>query len=186
MQSQGHRPDVGVFNTLIEVLSRSGSCPAFLKAIQLFSSASRQGQFRYDLPHDFERVKGSVATHSICLIKVGTSMFLSSIQRFRQWLVLLSCLLSNEVTSTLIHSESSKYMSTASYILGAASRRPCSLSCSQKLKVFDHPKQFKSDRVRLCLQDVPAEPVRDVHHCFHGGCRCLGHAPLAPRPAQQA
>lgn len=47
MQSQGHRPDVGVFNTLIEVLSRSGSCPATLKAVQLFLAASRQGQFRY-------------------------------------------------------------------------------------------------------------------------------------------
>ena len=46
MQSQGHRPDVGVYNTLIEVLSRSGSCPANLKAIQLFLAASRQGQFR--------------------------------------------------------------------------------------------------------------------------------------------
>ena len=46
MQIQGHRPDVGVYNTLIEVLSRSGSCPATLKAIQLFLAASRQGQFR--------------------------------------------------------------------------------------------------------------------------------------------
>lgn len=46
MQSQGHRPDVGVYNTLIEVLVRSGSCPATFKAIQLFLAASRQGQFR--------------------------------------------------------------------------------------------------------------------------------------------
>jgi len=46
MQNQGHRPDVGVFNTLVEVLSRSGSSPAVLRAAQLFLNASRQGQFR--------------------------------------------------------------------------------------------------------------------------------------------
>lgn len=46
MQSQGHRPDVGVFNVIVEALSRSGSQPAFVKAVQLFLTASRQGQFR--------------------------------------------------------------------------------------------------------------------------------------------
>ena len=48
MQNQGHRPDVGVYNVLVEVLCRSGSQPASLKAVQLFLSASRQGQFRCD------------------------------------------------------------------------------------------------------------------------------------------
>ena len=46
MQSQNHRPDAGVYNVIVEVLGRSGTLPASLKAIQLFLAASRQGQLR--------------------------------------------------------------------------------------------------------------------------------------------
>ena len=43
---QGHRPDVGIFNTALEVLTRSGVLSAQLKAAQLFQGATRQGQLR--------------------------------------------------------------------------------------------------------------------------------------------
>ena len=43
---QGHRPDVGIYNTALEVLTRSGVLSAQLKAAQLFQAATRQGQLR--------------------------------------------------------------------------------------------------------------------------------------------
>ncbi len=43
---QGHRPDVGIYNTALEVLIRSGVLSAQLKAAQLFQAATRQGQLR--------------------------------------------------------------------------------------------------------------------------------------------
>ena len=46
MQVQGHRPDVGIYNIALEVLTRSGVLSAQLKAAQLFQTASRQGQLR--------------------------------------------------------------------------------------------------------------------------------------------
>ena len=46
MQVQGHRPDVGIYNTALEVLARSGVLSAQLKAAQLFQAATRQGQLR--------------------------------------------------------------------------------------------------------------------------------------------
>lgn len=46
MQAQGHRPDVGVYNVVIEALSRSGVLLLQLKAAQLFQAAVRQGQLR--------------------------------------------------------------------------------------------------------------------------------------------
>ena len=46
MQVQGHRPDVGIYNTVLEVLTRSGVLSAQLKAAQLFQAATRQGQLR--------------------------------------------------------------------------------------------------------------------------------------------
>ena len=46
MQVQGHRPDVGIYNTALEVLARSGVLSAQLKAAQLFQAAARQGQLR--------------------------------------------------------------------------------------------------------------------------------------------
>ena len=48
MQVQGHRPDVGIYNIALEVLTRSGVLSAQLKAAQLFQTASRQGQLRRD------------------------------------------------------------------------------------------------------------------------------------------
>ena len=50
MQVQGHRPDVGIYNIALEVLTRSGVLSAQLKAAQLFQTASRQGQLRCDRP----------------------------------------------------------------------------------------------------------------------------------------
>ena len=44
MQAQGHRPDVGVYNVVIEALSRSGVLLLQLKAAQLF-----QARFRFRL-----------------------------------------------------------------------------------------------------------------------------------------
>ena len=41
MQAQGHRPDVGVYNVVIEALSRSGVLLLQLKAAQLFQARSR-------------------------------------------------------------------------------------------------------------------------------------------------
>ena len=38
MQAQGHRPDVGVYNVVIEALSRSGVLLLQLKAAQLFQA----------------------------------------------------------------------------------------------------------------------------------------------------
>ncbi len=46
MQGQGHRPDVGVYNVVIEALTRSGVLSAQLKAAQIFQAATRQGQLR--------------------------------------------------------------------------------------------------------------------------------------------
>jgi hypothetical protein len=46
VQVQGHRPDVGIYNTVLEVLTRSGVLSAQLKAAQLFQAATRQGQLR--------------------------------------------------------------------------------------------------------------------------------------------
>ncbi len=46
MQVQGHRPDVGIYNIALEVLTRSGVLSAQLKAAQLFQTATRQGQLR--------------------------------------------------------------------------------------------------------------------------------------------
>lgn len=46
MQAQGHRPDVGVYNVVIEALTRSGVLSAQLKAAQIFQLAMRQGQLR--------------------------------------------------------------------------------------------------------------------------------------------
>lgn len=46
MQAQGHRPDVGIYNTALEALTRSGVLSAQLKAAQLFQAATRQGQLR--------------------------------------------------------------------------------------------------------------------------------------------
>ena len=46
MQAQGHRPDVGVYNVVIEALTRSGVLSAQLKAAQIFQAATRQGQLR--------------------------------------------------------------------------------------------------------------------------------------------
>lgn len=50
MQAQGHRPDVGVYNVVIEALSRSGVLLLQLKAAQLFQAAVRQGQLRCAAP----------------------------------------------------------------------------------------------------------------------------------------
>lgn len=38
MQAQGHRPDVGVYNVVIEALARSGVLLLQLKAAQLFQA----------------------------------------------------------------------------------------------------------------------------------------------------
>jgi hypothetical protein len=46
MQAQGHRPDVGIYNTALEALTRSGVLSAQLKAAKLFQAAQRQGQLR--------------------------------------------------------------------------------------------------------------------------------------------
>ena len=46
MQVQGHRPDVAVYNVVIETLTRSGVLSGQLKAAQLFQTATRQGQLR--------------------------------------------------------------------------------------------------------------------------------------------
>ena len=46
MQAAGHRPDVGVYNCVIEALSASGVLAAQLKAAQLFLGAVRSGQLR--------------------------------------------------------------------------------------------------------------------------------------------
>ena len=66
MQVQGHRPDVGILNTALEVLTRSGVLSAQLKAAQLFQGATRQGQLR------------CLASLSLCLVLVhqGSSEFL--------------------------------------------------------------------------------------------------------------
>lgn len=49
MAAQGHRPDVGVVNVLVDMLSRSGVALAQAKAMQLFQLATRQGQLRWVL-----------------------------------------------------------------------------------------------------------------------------------------
>lgn len=46
MAAQGHRPDVGVVNVLVDMLARSGVAPAQSKAVRLFQAAARQGQLR--------------------------------------------------------------------------------------------------------------------------------------------
>ena len=46
MAAQGHRPDVGVVNVLVDMLARSGVVLAQAKAVQLFQVAARQGQLR--------------------------------------------------------------------------------------------------------------------------------------------
>ena len=55
MQVQGHRPDVGIYNIALEVLTRSGVLSAQLKAAQLFQTATRQGQLRCEAWRSFPR-----------------------------------------------------------------------------------------------------------------------------------
>ena len=47
MAAQGHTPDVGVVNVLVDMLARSGVVLAQAKAVQLFQVAARQGQLRF-------------------------------------------------------------------------------------------------------------------------------------------
>ena len=46
MSAQGHRPDVGVVNVLVDMLVRSGVVHAHARAVRLFQAAARQGQLR--------------------------------------------------------------------------------------------------------------------------------------------
>lgn len=46
MQAQGCHPDAAVFNSLMEVLWQSGVILAQVRALQLWSLANRNGQFR--------------------------------------------------------------------------------------------------------------------------------------------
>ena len=63
MAAQGLRPDVGVLNILVNMLTSCGLVPTQLKAAQLFFGASRQGQLRHAVPaHAAGLGPGSCAT----------------------------------------------------------------------------------------------------------------------------
>ena len=70
MQNHGHRPDVGVYNILVDVLARLGSQPAFIKSIQLFQTAVRQGQFRWGLDPLYIRSSFQAICTASCLSHV--------------------------------------------------------------------------------------------------------------------
>jgi hypothetical protein len=86
MQAQGHRPDVGAYNSAIEALARSGVLAAQLKAAQLFGAAARAGVLRA-LPQGQGKADAALVAHTVGTALLGLLQWLHDLRRAQCWML---------------------------------------------------------------------------------------------------